>query len=446
MFKKIRFVLPMMILIGLGACSQLPQSTSTQPLSAKDSLSIEGSLAYRERIALPPQSRITVTLSDISIADRSAPVLAQQSFLSEGRQVPLPFTLSVKSDRLKPEGRYSVRGTIHAPSGQLLWTTDTVHLIDINQPRNTMGTLLLVRTSTASTAPESTNQPWIFICGNQEVRIRPAENRLLLEMDGVNYHLQQVISASGARYETPKNASQYLSFWNKGNRALLQVGLNRYPICQQLAPKTDFETLPLRAYGNEPAWLLEISERSIELTTNYGQKLFATPRPQPIPLENGYRYTANSSANQLEVTVNHTLCHDSMSGMPYPQSVQVNKDGHTLKGCAGSPASLLQAREWVVEDIDAKGIIDMSRITLNFTDNRQVYGRAGCNNYRGSFQLTGEQLTVEKIASTQMACAPALNNQETHFLDLLNQVIRFDIRQDGALILESSDQRQIIAR
>ncbi|MEZ5524547.1 MAG: YbaY family lipoprotein [Pseudomonadales bacterium] len=80
MSKKIRFVLSMMILIGLGACSQLPQSTSTQPLSAKDSLSIEGSLAYRERIALPPQSRITVTLSDISIADRSAPVLAQQSF------------------------------------------------------------------------------------------------------------------------------------------------------------------------------------------------------------------------------------------------------------------------------------------------------------------------------------------------------------------------------
>jgi heat shock protein HslJ len=45
-----------------------------------------------------------------------------------------------------------------------------------------------------------------------------------------------------------------------------------------------------------------------------------------------------------------------------------------------------------------------------------------------------------------MACPPALMRQEALFLDVLQNVRRFDLSPDGALILETGDQRTITAR
>ncbi len=62
------------------------------------------------------------------------------------------------------------------------------------------------------------------------------------------------------------------------------------------------------------------------------------------------------------------------------------------------------------------------------------------------YTLTGEGLTVSKAAGTMMACAPALMQQESLFLDVLQNVRRFDLASDGALILQTDDRRTITAR
>ena len=54
---------------------------------------LNGTLTYRQRIAIPPQTEATVRLVDVSRADAPATVIAETRFKTEGRQVPLPFRL-----------------------------------------------------------------------------------------------------------------------------------------------------------------------------------------------------------------------------------------------------------------------------------------------------------------------------------------------------------------
>jgi heat shock protein HslJ len=104
----------------------------------------------------------------------------------------------------------------------------------------------------------------------------------------------------------------------------------------------------------------------------------------------------------------------------------------------GFSAELLTDREWVVEDLAGGGIIDRSRVTLNFDAEGQVSGRASCNRYTAGYQARGDRLGFTPAAATKMACAEALMNQEQNFFRILGAVDRFRIDETGALILEGA--------
>jgi heat shock protein HslJ len=135
-----------------------------------------------------------------------------------------------------------------------------------------------------------------------------------------------------------------------------------------------------------------------------------------------------------------------MSGMPYPSTVAVTVDGRTYRGCGGDPEVLLMGKEWVVEDVNREGIIDRSRLTLNFSADKRIFGHAGCNTYSGRYTLTGEGLTVASPTTTLKACAESLMDQEDRFLKTLARVRRFEITRSGALALHSDDGQSITAR
>jgi heat shock protein HslJ len=203
---------------------------------------------------------------------------------------------------------------------------------------------------------------------------------------------------------------------------------------------------PWTATGNEPGWRLTMADENLTLLWNYGQDTVVLPRPEPGSHPGGRSYASSDASHELRVDVAERTCRDNLTGMPYPEAVTVNIDGNTLSGCGGSPASLLMAGEWLVEDIGGKGIVDRSRATLNFGEDGRVTGRASCNTYGASWNLSGEGLSVEKGQSTLMACSPALDDQERQFLRLLGAVQRFDITDDGALVLHAADGETIVAR
>ncbi len=204
-------------------------------------------------------------------------------------------------------------------------------------------------------------------------------------------------------------------------------------------------SLPYQAQGNEPGWLLSLADGEVVLEWDYGQQQVHMPLPLGQPMSNGSRFIATNNQHTVAVDIVHAICRDSMSGMPYPHQVKVEVDGQNLQGCGGNPQSLLSGTEWVVEDIAGAGIIDRSRVTLNFETDGQLYGLASCNNYRGQYQVTGETLTTGPLASTRMACAPSLNNQEQRFLELLGNTQYFEIDNVGRLILRSGSGQTIEA-
>lgn len=131
----------------LAAIAVLPLSACASTPPAEQPVTVTGSIAYRERIALPPTAQVEIRLDDVSLADAPAQTLAQQSFTANGRQVPFPFSLTVDQRQLDPRHSYAVAARITDASGELLFITDTRHSVDFDGRRVIdMGTLMLVKT------------------------------------------------------------------------------------------------------------------------------------------------------------------------------------------------------------------------------------------------------------------------------------------------------------
>ncbi|MGH7726622.1 MAG: YbaY family lipoprotein [Candidatus Eiseniibacteriota bacterium] len=139
--------LPMLGCLGLalvlhGGCSHGPDTPASTPAASE---SVTGTVAYRERMALPPDAVVEVSLLDVSRADAPAETVADSTIRAEGRQVPIPFGLSFDPKRIDERHSYVVRATIRS-EGRILFTTDTAYeVITCGNPRN--ADLVLVRVS-----------------------------------------------------------------------------------------------------------------------------------------------------------------------------------------------------------------------------------------------------------------------------------------------------------
>ena len=203
---------------------------------------------------------------------------------------------------------------------------------------------------------------------------------------------------------------------------------------------------PFRATGNEPSWRLDITPREMTLLTDFGQARLVAPTPAPKVDGATQTYVARTNQGELVVTITDQLCVDSMSGMPHPQTVQVMTGGQVLAGCGGEPASLLQGAEWSVVKIDGAPLAAGSQVTIGFSLDGQVSGKASCNRFMSEYTLTGEGLALTQAAGTRMLCDDALMEQERIFLAILGGVRNFSIAADGALLLRAGDGRTIEAR
>ena len=96
-------------------------------------------------------------------------------------------------------------------------------------------------------------------------------------------------------------------------------------------------------------------------------------------------------------------------------AVMASYDGQELANCQ----PLLTSREWVVEDINAGGVIDNSRATLTFSEDGKLSGDTSCNRYFGEYQLRGDRLSFIPLGTTLRLCPEALMNQEQRFLNAL---------------------------
>jgi heat shock protein HslJ len=106
--------------------------------------------------------------------------------------------------------------------------------------------------------------------------------------------------------------------------------------------------------------------------------------------------------------------------------------------------------EWLLEDLNGKGVIDNLQSTIKFMppvkssfSTGQISGSGGCNRYNADFKVriskTNSQLPIQVgvIASTLMMCPPAIADQEQKFLDALGRSQR--LKLDGSFLLIYAD-------
>ena len=291
----------------------------------------------------------------------------------------------------------------------------------------------------ASTASKVDDNAATMECGQLGVKLAFEGDSLTLAAAGKQYHMNRVKTASGTKYEVAGDPST--SFWSKGSRATLEVDGTTLPECQVIGAVVE----PFQASGNEPFWQILADNGQLQLTRTRHDAVIIAPYKITGITGNGSTLQAEVEGARMQLDVARQICKDSMSGMNYPFQVKFELDGEVMNGCGGDPGRLLQGVEWVVEDIGGNGIIDSSRVTLNFLPEGRVAGRASCNQFMGSYSLTGEGMSIDNAATTLMACAPALMDQERRFLDVISQVSGFDFNQHGALILRTDDGKTLRA-
>lgn len=414
-------------LLLMAGCVHDPSTAAADPEKLPQSMIIRGELSYRQRIALPPD-----TVAVVEWRAGPAPtgeVVAERQFPLGGRQVPIDFTFEVGPADIRPGFVHVVRGALRS-SGGMHWISEPL-AIDTKVAVHDLGTLMLERQQRPGLVVSD------LLCGAQRARVISTAQGLVLETVGGRLMLREIVSASGARYQLPNDPGT--EFWNKGERATVRLAGDDWPECE-VTPAA-----ALIARGNEPGWRLDLDAETLTLNWDYGAHEFAATTPAPVFSERATSYGIRIDDRRLAIAVHDQICADDMTGMPHPKRVIVSIDDRILRGCGGEPKDLLLG-EWVIEDVDGRGSIDSARATVVFDGGGRIGGRGSCNNYGGSYRLSGEGLAVSDLFSTLMACAEGLMRQEQQVFAILEAVGRFELDETGALILHAHDGRTLTAR
>ncbi|TCT33022.1 META domain-containing protein [Martelella mediterranea] len=395
-------------------------TTLVSPALSADMREISGAAAYRERIALPPEAELMVEVTGFQKTELAT---LQQS--TDGKQVPLPFKVSIPSD-LKAE--------LHAAilvDGSIRWVSEPV-AIDAGTEAVNLGPVQL-----SGYVPSGFQTT--YICGDQRFSVGFDEEGAVVEGADWIFNLPQAISADGAKFASADGKNV---FWSKGSQAMLTIDGRTLPECEALPHEA---RKSWQAQGNEPGWQARISEDRLMLNLNYGSDRLDLTSPEVRVANGSYHYDIPDLG--LSLSVQDKLCEDDMTGRPFPQTVSLKlADGSAYRGCGGETMSLLTGNAWMVETISGDTVGSDDVPTLEISSEGRISGFAGCNRYMGAFAIDGEgNLEVGPLAATNMACMGDMMQLEDKFLPVLDSVDSLRFSEDGALILLSGGEPVIKA-
>lgn len=139
--------LAMAALMGFALCGCAHYGGTTAPTSGGEAV-VRGTVAYRERLALPADAVIEVWITDVSPQVTAAPVIAETTVRPEGRQVPISFELRYDPGKIDSSRTYGIRAAIRGGGG-IMFAADSARPV-ITQGHPTQVALWLKRAITES--------------------------------------------------------------------------------------------------------------------------------------------------------------------------------------------------------------------------------------------------------------------------------------------------------
>ncbi len=445
------------------------------PLAAS-ALVVEGTAAYRERTAMPPDAVFEARVEDVSRADAASTVLASHRIERAGNP-PYRFRIEVDDAAIRPGGRYVVRATLRVGE-RLMFTTDTVTPVGPGAAAGPFNLLLVSARggggSGASPAPTvlqrlpatfigelpaASGGPvrwqidllpgqrfqsrqtfvgrpepnafddvglWRFDRAANKLALRGArETRLWLEPDGVALRM---LDPQGRRIASASGLNDRLTRQRQATPIeprIVATGMFTYQAdAASIVLCPDGRRLPVAMEGDYPAL-----ERAYS----------ATDKVQP--------------GQPLLVSFDGTIAlrPSAEDSQPPRPTLVVERFGKVWpRETCGTPMadSPLRNTYWKLVRVNgepARAFADRREPHLVFNlKEPRVAGSAGCNRVMGSFEVDGDRLRLSRMAATLMACPGDVAVQERAFLDALGKVATWQVRGSHLELFDT--QRQVLAR
>lgn len=100
---------------------------------------------------------------------------------------------------------------------------------------------------------------------------------------------------------------------------------------------------------------------------------------------------------------------------------------------------------WGLAELAGNALVSDSGITAQFTSDGKVSGSAGCNQYAGTYTVSGNTIQISSpLAATMMACAQEVMQQENAYLKALGEAKTYAVSGDQ-LTLTGADSTTLLS-
>jgi copper homeostasis protein (lipoprotein) len=440
---------------------------------------ITGQVAYRERIALPPDAAVHLTLEDVSRQDAPATYIASQVIPTLGRQVPIPFALYYASDAIDPRHTYQVRAAIVVDGQRRFMTTQAYPVLTRGNPDHIEMTLQGVQPQ----HPQST-QPHRKTLRVEDLHLPATYSGQLPHPSGSRGRITLNLYSNRIFFlrkpvETPPDDTRAYGhdhgrwYLAHGGRQLVLVGRAEAPY--KLAVK-DNETFRLLSLNG--------SKDRLQHPIDLARKDELDPFEDPVPMTGMFRYMADAAlfteclteasfpvAQEKDYLALERayLEHRQTAGEPLlatltghlgqrpkmegqgMESVIVVDRFDTIQRHATCPMrnalARLQNTYWKLTELYGKTIQFAAagqgepHLMLRPSEH-QMSGFSGCNGFFGLYRKEADHLSFSDLGATMMAC-PGNPDLEATYYKALKATEHFKIFGE---LLELYHGREVVAR
>lgn len=290
----------------------------------------------------------------------------------------------------------------------------------------------------ACTSVSDRSQKTLYQCGVQDVTVDAHGETALVSMRGEQQTLTQTPAASGARYVSTDERTQ---FWNKGHEAAIIWQDETLPRC------VEQQTLPrdIAFSGNEPFWVMTLNDNHVSFTTPNSEQEYAAEAASRNDKE-GWVIALLTGAEQIgQLHVKESICYDSMSGKAFPYTVVLQLGDEQHQGCGGETTQLIQGQPWQLAAMsDFSGSL-LDKPALQFLTEGRLVGTDGCNQFFGHYSVEGEIPRLNIQGATKRMCTQDTMAVAQKFVENLNNTTKIDIKEDKLVLKVNSGQQLTFA-
>jgi heat shock protein HslJ len=102
--------------------------------------------------------------------------------------------------------------------------------------------------------------------------------------------------------------------------------------------------------------------------------------------------------------------------------------------------------EWLLASIDGTPAADIPRSSVSFADDGTLAGDGGCNAFRGGFSIRDDAIRVRRLLTGRATCATHVTDQETGFLDALQDAGSWSVAGDTLTLADTRGRHPITLR